>query len=252
MPIDTAGVLVSVAMSPAIAKSSARVAAPDTPATTPRMEKIPGADHAATPIEIAATRPTCAVPAFADGPGSAFSARPDELVSGTDGPLDRRRRHASTAGCTAVVRESDPSDENPARVAVGEERWLDVGQHQLRAAEHLEGTGLGEVAPREIQKALATLSVDRRSANVEIGVSVGGDHDLDVPAWVLTVARYCAEGLAAFLDGDVHVGKRSTLGRCRTSGPEACDRRYGASRFRSLALAAEIATPAPVIGSGCC
>jgi hypothetical protein len=85
-------------------------------------------------------------------------------------------------------------------------------EHQLGAADPLEVPYAVDVAPCEVQEAIAALAVDWRTAEVQRPVGCGDDADVELPA---SAGRVAGDQLAWFssdLDTDMDVVEAIAVG----------------------------------------
>src|SRR4051794_4204844 len=102
----------------------------------------------------------------------------------TAAPRDRWRPDSCAPRSAVLVGQRDSRDEGAGGDRRVEHALVDVGEHQLRPAEHRERAVNGDVAPREVEEPLAALAVHGRSADVNAVV----DHrDVELPARVAEV-----------------------------------------------------------------
>ena len=98
------------------------------------------------------------------------------------------------------------------RCAVRDEFRVDSIEHQLGASEHLEPATVVHVPPRQVQEALASPSVHRRTAEVEAGVRLLVDGHVDVPSGLFASPADKVARIGPDLDADVDVRQRAAVG----------------------------------------
>jgi hypothetical protein len=84
-----------------------------------------------------------------------------------------------------------------------DELWLDSIEHQLGSPEHLEAAVWADVAPREVDEAIAALALHRRPAEVDIVLA--DDLDVYVPGRLRLISSYQVSSVATYMDPYVHV-----------------------------------------------
>ena len=91
------------------------------------------------------------------------------------------------------------------------ESWIDVIEHQLGATEHLEAPFVVDVAPREVQEAIAAFAVNCRTPEVQRAIRSGHNADVEVPSGFGHVAGDEVVWFASDLDTDMDVFECSAV-----------------------------------------
>jgi hypothetical protein len=99
------------------------------------------------------------------------------------------------------------------------ESWIDLIEHQLGATEHLEAPLVVDVAPREVQEAIAALAVNCRTPEVRRAIRSGHNADVELPSGSGHVAGDKVVWFVSDLDTDMDVVEWSAVGIAETSGP---------------------------------
>jgi hypothetical protein len=99
-------------------------------------------------------------------------------------------------------------------------------QHQFGAAKHRKRTGGAEVAPRQIQETLASLTVHRGALEVDGPIVLSRMLHLEHPAGGWSVAGHQLLGCRADLHTDVHLIEWLAIRKERTTGQIASDDDY--------------------------
>ena len=111
---------------------------------------------------------------------------PDRLCArpcrSSGGPCDSRRIDAGAQGRPAVIGESNADSEGAACGGLAHDDGIDAVEHELGSPEHVKGAGVIDIAPREVNEAVAQSSLDRPSAEVELSARVDQGVDVEFPA----------------------------------------------------------------------
>ena len=133
-------------------------------------------------------------------------ARHTRHGSASRAPGERGRVHLRAPRSAALIAEVDVGEQGPAAVfGVAHDDRIDRTEHQLGPPEHRERPVGADVAPGEVEEALAGAALDRRTAEVEVTVRVDLQSDLDVPRRARRVTGHEPDRILALLHPDVDV-----------------------------------------------
>src|ERR671911_704330 len=91
------------------------------------------------------------------------------------------------------------------------EFWFDLIEHQLGATEHLEAPFVIDVAPCEVQEAIAALAVNCRTPEVRRAIRSGHNADVELPSGSGHVAGDKVVWVVSDLDTDMDVVEWSAV-----------------------------------------
>jgi hypothetical protein len=134
------------------------------------------------------------------------------LAGSLDGPADRRWVDAGASGCATVVGESNMGRQASVKRSVAHEIRVDAVEHEFRTAEHVEGTAIIDVPPRQIDEAFTAFALHGRSSEVERSITVDNDADIEFPAGIGCIAPHQVFGFRADLNTDVDVDEHGAVG----------------------------------------
>jgi hypothetical protein len=138
--------------------------------------------------------------------------RPAHLSS-FDRPLQIGWIDPGAAWCTVWIGEPHRADQWALLpFSHANESWIDLIEHQLGATEHLEAPLVVDVAPREVQEAIAALAVNYRTPEVRRAIRSGHNADVELPSGSGHVAGDKVVGFVSDLDTDMDVVEWSAVG----------------------------------------